>query len=174
MGCHGVILVAILSAAVAEVTAEVPADGDPVSLHPIVKPGDTIFLRAYNGNFLGIRDFHVGAHSSQKALAQAFRVEKRSLGDVYHGDRIFLTNTNGFRLEVNGQEVSAKSAHMGPRQEFVIERFGAASKPISVGDTIFLRAHTGKHLDVVGQTVLVRFVRQGMGYHAFVVEKQPS
>eukprot|EP00913_Durusdinium_trenchii_P022382 g21026.t1 len=88
--------------------------------------------------------------------------------------RIFLTNTNGFRLEVNGSEVTALSSHMGPRQELVIERNGAMSQPIAVGDTIFLRAHTGNHIDVVGETVKARFPRQGMGYHAFVVEKQPS
>ncbi|CAK9048612.1 unnamed protein product [Durusdinium trenchii] len=149
------------------------ANAGPASLHPVVKPGDTIFLRAYNGNFLGVRDFKVNAKASPKASAEAFRVEKRSIGDIYHGDRIFLTNTNGFRLEVNGSEVTALSSHMGPRQELVIERNGAMSQPIAVGDTIFLRAHTGNHIDVVGETVKARFPRQGMGYHAFVVEKQP-
>lgn len=73
-----------------------------------------------------------------EASAEAFRVEKRSIGDIYHGDRpclcgwiwctqdgmlimwrIFLTNTNGFRLEVNGSEVPAFSecstrTDMGP------------------------------------------------------------
>eukprot|EP00434_Breviolum_minutum_P041197 symbB.v1.2.036644.t1/scaffold5219.1/size29710/1 len=72
--------------------------------------------------------------------------------------------------------VSCLNGQRGPRQELVIERSersGPMAHPIVVGDTIFLRAHTGNHIDVVGETVKARFPRQGMGYHAFVVEKQP-
>eukprot|EP00435_Cladocopium_sp_Y103_P068736 s1007_g32.t1 len=177
-----------LQHAVAEVTTEVLAarewrtwggpGGDmasagPASVHPVVKPGDTIFLRAYNGNYLGVRDFKVGAKSSRKESAEAFKVEKRSVGDIYHEDRIFLTSTNGFRLEVNGDQVSCLNAQRGPRQELVIERNGPMAHPVAVGDMIFLRAHTGNHLDVVGETVKARFPRKGLGYHAFIVEKQP-
>ncbi|CAJ1366118.1 unnamed protein product, partial [Effrenium voratum] len=128
--------------------------------------------RAYNGNYLSVYDFKVTARASPKVGSAAFVVEKRSVGDIYHGDRIFL-NSYGLRLEVNDDEVSALKSVMGPRQELTIERSGPRSQAIAAGDTIFLRAHTGNHIDVVGETVKARFPRQGMGYHAFVVEKQP-
>ncbi|CAL1168206.1 unnamed protein product [Cladocopium goreaui] len=149
-----VLLLVALPLAAAEVTTEVlsarewqtwggpggdMASASPASVHPVVKPGDTIFLRAYNGKYLGVKDFKVGAKSSRKESA----------------------------------EVSCLNAQRGPRQELVIERNGPMAHPVAVGDMIFLRAHTGNHLDVVGETVRARFPRKGLGYHAFIVEKQP-
>ena len=151
----------------------------------------------------------------QKASAEAFKIEKRSVGDIYHGDRprencpqslclpmasslrIFLTNSNGFRLAVNDDEeglqsqflplsvatlhtasgelfewttrATSRTCHRTERTEWAYgPSYRAASQAVSdmsqevlgvagplkfqlnqhevVGDTIFLRAHTGNHI----------------------------
>eukprot|EP00440_Ansanella_granifera_P009677 gb/GFBE01010485.1/.p1 GENE.gb/GFBE01010485.1/~~gb/GFBE01010485.1/.p1 ORF type:complete len:195 (+),score=43.76 gb/GFBE01010485.1/:1-585(+) len=147
------------------------AEAGPAEQKPVVNGGDVIFFRAYHGKHLDVQNNKIRARFKQQGARQAFSVDKRSAGPIRPGDRIFVTGSNGMRLEVNGEEVSAVSEMRGPRQEFVIERMSGGTDPIAVGDTIFLQAHTGKHIDVVGDVVKARFARQGFGYHALVVEK---
>mmetsp|Transcript_36530 Transcript_36530/g.66235 ORF Transcript_36530/g.66235 Transcript_36530/m.66235 type:complete len:201 (+) Transcript_36530:83-685(+) len=147
------------------------ANAGPAELVPIVSPGDTIFFRAYSGKHLDVSNNKVYARRSLHGARQAFGIDKREAGSIHPGDRVYITSYSGMRVEVNGEEVRAVSPMRGPRQEFVIERMGGGTSPIVVGDTIFLKAHTGKHLDVVGTEVSARFVNEGFGFHALKVEK---
>eukprot|EP00930_Biecheleria_cincta_P047288 TRINITY_DN32748_c0_g1_i1.p1 TRINITY_DN32748_c0_g1~~TRINITY_DN32748_c0_g1_i1.p1 ORF type:complete len:196 (+),score=30.12 TRINITY_DN32748_c0_g1_i1:25-612(+) len=151
------------------------ANSGPAELFPIVSPGDIIFLRAYHGRHLDVdpKAQLIKARRNSHGAGQAWTIDKREAGDVRPGDRIFVTASSGMRIEVNGEQVSCKSTNRGPKQEFIIERLSGGLSPIAVGDIIFLKSHTGKHLDVVENDVRARFNawETGFGYHTLVVEK---
>ena len=47
---------------------------------------------------------------------------------------------------------------------------GESNRPVNSGDTVYLKAHTGKHIDVQGTAVKARWNGQG-GWQALTMEK---
>jgi hypothetical protein len=142
----------------------------------LITSGDTVFLRSYSGSYVEVIRDKVKARGrgSHQGSRQAFVISKQEVGLVYPGDLVYLTASSGRRLEVehDSTEVRAKSRLLGPKQTFVIERHRSGSDPIQLGDYVFLRAHTGKLLDVFGsEDVQARFAVP-QGPQGFVLERQ--
>ena len=114
------------------------------------------------------------ARYDDQGIWQGLIIEKADGGPVLSGDTVFFRTHTGYHLDVEGESVRARYDDQGAWQEFVIEKAGgrrmmAIGDSIYVGDTVYLRAHTGKYIDVEGTSVRARYEEQG-DWQALIIE----
>lgn len=74
---------------------------------------------------------------------------------------MFLTAHTGRRVGVDGEVVAAADTARGPRQELVVEALHPTPAPLRSGAIVFLRAHTGKTIEIFGGVAQARGGRSG-------------
>lgn len=117
-----------------------------------IKAGDTVYLRAYTGKHLEV---YRGIGPSvmcvfdRHSKVQAFTIEKTAGGFIHQGDTVYLKSWQHFHLLVSGTIVrEIREGSWRPDQAFIIERNVSGTGAIQVNESIYLRSHTGKYLDV--------------------------
>jgi hypothetical protein len=95
---------------------------------------------------------------------------------IESGDTIHLVAHTENCLDVEGSAVQARWSDRGVLQKFRIEKNGEGA--IFSGDTVFLKAHTGKYVDVLpwyiwwlGSAVAARYDGRG-SWQALTIEKK--
>jgi len=152
-----------------------------------ITAGDTIYLRAYSGKHIHVdRNGGIGASVrcdwDEHGHRQALRIMKTAGGYVHQGDTVYLKTWYHTHLLVDRTYIRDQGeGSWRPDQAFIIERHGAGASDsvIFVNDTIHLRAHTGKYLDVhqpwctlCCATVQVRYeYRSGWENQKFTIER---
>mmetsp|Transcript_128254 Transcript_128254/g.285793 ORF Transcript_128254/g.285793 Transcript_128254/m.285793 type:complete len:598 (+) Transcript_128254:76-1869(+) len=129
-----------------------------------LRSGDSIFLVAHNGHFIGVEGDRVQARLDHGGADETLIIERKDgQGAVQSGDRIFLRAHTSNLIDVQKEEVRSRWALQIPGaswQELVIEKEDGKG-PIFFDDAIFLKAHTGKRIDVEDEEVLCRWNHLG-------------
>merc|ERR1711865_1026999 len=108
-----------------------------------------------------------------QGLPQKFVMTKFEAGAIFDGDTVYLTAHTGRRLSVRGDAVKFSAQRFGVEEALILQRFppGSPHEPLRAGETVFLKADTGKYIEVdPGGKCRARFDTP-TGYNAFVVEK---
>jgi hypothetical protein len=152
---------------------------EPPATPDALQVGDAIRLKSHTGNYVGVNGGDVKALRKRQPQHEKFFIEKQappSDGDmtIRSGDAIYLwAHDWNHTVTVEGVTVHAKWAHMGSWESLVIMKKGSEG-PIFANDVVYLRAHTGKYITVVGRRAEVNEVNaKGKGmrnWMSFVVE----
>jgi len=94
------------------------------------------------------------------------------------GDTVFFRAHTGMQMHVRGEDVRAQWDDYGDWQAMVIEKNplvieNSDDRVFHSGDMIFLKAHTGKYVDVEGEGVQARWKDLGT-WQGLVIIKQEA
>lgn len=143
--------------------------------------GDYIHLLAHTGYRIEV-DLSGSVHAqwSEAGVWQTFTLFNYGGRTISYGDTVFLKAHTGKLVHVEDTAVLAKWDDYGNWQKFTIVHKSEESEPeaerngpVMPGDVIFLRAHTGKMIDVTGIEVQARFFDEGL-WQSLTVEKSKS
>mmetsp|Transcript_64573 Transcript_64573/g.114866 ORF Transcript_64573/g.114866 Transcript_64573/m.114866 type:complete len:200 (-) Transcript_64573:18-617(-) len=186
-----------LAPAVAEAGGyAIPPAKPGASVDQVVRPGDTIFLKAYSGKHVDVRGDKMYARWTQHASSQTFVIEKYEAGPIFSGDTVYLTAHTGRRISVMGDLVRVNTTMRGIQQAMLLERHmvcpsqpipcdgdgslgrlespDAGPIPLMSGETVYFKADTGNYIEVVGNDPAAARFPYKTGWQSFVVEKRRS
>jgi len=108
---------------------------------------------AQTGMLLAEQDGKVSAKKDAPPESQEWVIEKDGDSAVVSGDAVYLKTHSGNYLTVQGTDVDAKRAEVGPSQRFFMEMAGTPGQPMCPGDTVMFRSQSGKRLTVQAHRV---------------------
>lgn len=147
--------------------------------------GDQLRLKTHDGSYVSHDGLNVTAVRNE---TRRLTVERDGGGEILSGNAVYLKFHSGKFIGIEGESVEAHEAKPGSRQVLHIEKEmnwqnatalnfgGACEKPgpspreVRSGSAIFLRAGTGKLIDVVDEKVQARWKDYG-GWQKLTLER---
>jgi len=142
--------------------------------------GDTVFLKSKNtGRYVDVNAGLVRANGYDTLNWQKLRIRKTADGasgkglPLKTGDKVYVQSENTWKyLDVQDKSVRARSSDQGNWESFTIEMAdGVDGITIYSEDTIYLRSHTGRHIDVDNKLVRAQWNHRGGRWQGLEVQR---